>query len=658
MMEYFSRLNQDAPGGFRWMTFHLLVLIWVPVAIAGIYAKWAILRIDGFSKTATSLGRSVTPLTERRGLFTAGEQLSFFRWDLLLCIVAVPLILLLLSRWKNAYLLSGPLFAISALWILVINVQLDAFRFIGRFQSWEMLDDAVKWGLQDSRQAESYIVGMAVFRLISLVLVALLAFILVLRRWRLPARWRPAAAKASLGVWIVLLGITASSWLSAMPPTASHASIHLATVAQLLNPEPGSKLGQLSQAALNQRYRRISSAPDPNQNSAFWAAAPDYDVLFFVLETTPKRCLAFDAPIDDLPNMREIRDHAWVGAQHYSTYPITSRAIFSLMTSLYPPESTRDLVRLRDHVNTGLVRNLTAAGYRSGVYGSSASIAPWAKDVFENLGFTHLVAVDEGLLGLNYPVDPHVDQQFVAHQLKLDALALDRLKTDMTGWIQNNQRYMALYLPQLSHGPWGDIRSNGQESNLITRCRNLAIAQDQWLGDLLNLLRNTGRLNRTLIIVTGDHGIRSSIEDPAFPLRVNDEYSFAVPFMLYAPGVLKATQTLPWVTSHIDVAPSILDLLGIVRNRDSEQGIAIWDQRITQRTTFFLANQYHGSDGYYSDGKYYSWNRAIGITYAADRLHFEYSDVTPANSPVHKAVIEKIQALDEIRDAWFRASQK
>jgi arylsulfatase A-like enzyme len=51
-----------------------------------------------------------------------------------------------------------------------------------------------------------------------------------------------------------------------------------------------------------------------------------------------------------------------------------------------------------------------------------------------------------------------------------------------------------------------------------------------------------------------------------------DDYAFHVPLLLYAPGILKRSERIDYVTSHIDITPSILDLAGISAGREKEQG--------------------------------------------------------------------------------------
>ena len=52
------------------------------------------------------------------------------------------------------------------------------------------------------------------------------------------------------------------------------------------------------------------------------------------------------------------------------------------------------------------------------------------------------------------------------------------------------------------------------------------------------------------------------------------------------------------MTSHIDIAPSVLDLLGIEDDRGLELGSPMWEPALADRTTFFFARSYLGADGY------------------------------------------------------------
>ena len=176
--------------------------------------------------------------------------------------------------------------------------------------------------------------------------------------------------------------------------------------------------------------------------------------------------------------------------------------------------------------------------------------------------------------------------------------------------------------------------------------------QDAWIGEIADFLDRDGQLGNTIILVTGDHGIRTRREDPSFHGGTIEDYSFHVPMRLFAPRALSHTERIPWFTSHIDVTPTLLDLLGVDRNRASEQGVAIWNPALKQRTIFFLANEMFNADGLYDDGKFFMWSRLSGDASANSAMSFGPGDVLPNGSSQSKEIISRIERLNALSKAW------
>jgi membrane-anchored protein YejM (alkaline phosphatase superfamily) len=270
---------------------------------------------------------------------------------------------------------------------------------------------------------------------------------------------------------------------------------------------------------------------------------------------------------------------------------------------------------------------------------------------FHHLGFQRVYGA---------PEDPNLElmagdrETWARLQMRRDDAALAEAEKDMNGWIDHDQRYMAIYTPKVSHGPWADIVDGGNEKDVIRRGRNLAIHVDRALGELVALLRKKGRLEHTLIVVTADHGLRTWAETPKGLAMLTDEYAFGVPFLLYAPGILKQAQRIPYLTSHIDVQPSLLDLIGVSAGREREQGMPLWDERIASRHTYFWANQYLGSDAMVADERFHLWNRGAKIAYSGPRMHFDEEDGVRDDSAEERKAIEEMARMDAIRIAWFR----
>ena len=229
-----------------------------------------------------------------------------------------------------------------------------------------------------------------------------------------------------------------------------------------------------------------------------------------------------------------------------------------------------------------------------------------------------------------------------------DRDCLRELKEDMARWHRQDQRFAALFLPQLGHGPWHDFTEGGTD-DLLARGRKIISMQDAWMGEILDQLDRAGRLDKTLIVVVGDHGIRARREDRNFRPGMIDDYSFRVPLLVYAPPALQRRTDMAHLTSHVDVAPSLLDLLGIVGGRESEQGTPVWDDRTAGRHVYFLANHLFGADGYFDGRRFFMWNHLSGAVYANDRLHFEVRDLVPKDSPRYREVVDHLRRVTASR---------
>ncbi|MGE5125318.1 MAG: sulfatase-like hydrolase/transferase [Betaproteobacteria bacterium] len=92
-------------------------------------------------------------------------------------------------------------------------------------------------------------------------------------------------------------------------------------------------------------------------------------------------------------------------------------------------------------------------------------------------------------------------------------------------------------------------------------------AADAALGPLLQPLLETGRAARALVVLTSDHGEALGDHGEATHGVFAYEATLRVPLVLWAPGLLHPGVVAEPVR-HIDVLPTVLDLLGIEPPRD------------------------------------------------------------------------------------------
>jgi arylsulfatase A-like enzyme len=228
------------------------------------------------------------------------------------------------------------------------------------------------------------------------------------------------------------------------------------------------------------------------------------------------------------------------------------------------------------------------------------------------------------------------------------------LESQLDQWMKQGRPFAAAFLPQIAHSPYPDGASGNSAQELQVRGQALIRQEDAWLGEVLDLLRKDGQLDNTIVVVLGDHGLRALSENPDLRRGTIDETAFHVPLLVHAPRALNHTEMIPWLTSHIDVVPTLLDLLGAKDGRESEQGTAIWNPALADRTTFFFAKPMFGADGYASRGQFFMWHYFSGTIYKKPTAEFEPSDIVPRQSSTARDVTTDISTMVALEKAWHR----
>jgi Sulfatase len=613
----------------------LCVLPWMAVCFSTLFLKWKLMRFGGFLFVLSAPSRTnYSPSVEMED-FTLFQQLSFFRADLFIVFFLAPLMMALIPgdrRWR-VLLVS----AICSVAIFYLDIEHHSLNLTGEFVSFDLVWEGIVWGLRRPYIATSFIAVKPI-----ILFLALQAAIVTSAWWLNRLRSTDEASRvlrAMAWAYLGLACLTAVAWLPWVPKSSYHTSVVFTLWKAMSRNE---EVPPTPPENLINKYQTLVHSPKTSDVPAHWGKAKDFDIILFVMETAPERCVSFDGDLAP-PNIRRLAKRSWIGTKHHTTYPWSDRAVYSILSSRYPPEHVVGDAEIQKEKG-GLMKALNAIGYRTALF----SDLDFGLFPYVDLGIAHIVTADQ-----QWPSEVRRS----GRPEELDEWALQLMKQEIVGWIKEDRRYAVLYFPQTAHAPWIDIKDDGKERSLLERCQNLVSLEDEWLGQLIDLLESHGRLDRTLIVVTGDHGIRMRAEDPGLrPGRI-DAYTFQVPFLLYAPTVVPETEKIRWVTSHIDISSSLLDLLGVDEGRGLEQGTPIWDPGLRERITYFWATATLGADGYSENGEYYMWNRLADAVFRNDELHFEDWNLVPRASVVATRVVSNILEMDAIRSASQKAAQ-
>jgi len=657
--------NTKYNEGRGWREAAAAVLFWLVPALFALHVKYSLLDDGrGFRLAARAMGRLEKSLPGAIGSYDFGlsfwEQLSFFRMDALVMFVLVPLALWVLCRYLPAALRTWTVGFLSAATFLLLYIQMRSMHVMGRWLSWQMIQTAVSWGWAHPETITQYlklkhllllVVGLVVFP------VAYFWLAPAVRRWQLrrESKWtNPPVGFVPFVAACLICIIVPFPWLSRLPRSIYHESILVTSLKSLWNTGAvnSDEFAGLTRQQLVERYEQMSSSPAYRRDPAYWGKAQGSNVILFVLETAPEAILAPDDPMTDLPNLRKLRAKSFVPLEHYSTYPFTTRALFSVLTSWYSPDSVLDAVEQHhDLALPGIVHQLRQTGHQARVY----IPRPWSggndENTFLQAGFQQVLAPPKVVDPPQVYLQPN-HPAWMKERIYRDELALDLMKQDMETWLSTDQKFVAMYLPQSGHHPWPDNDENANESDPKKRARAILALQDRWLGELLVVLEKHHQLDKTLILVTGDHGIRSRQEDETFAGGMIDEYSFHVPLFLYAPQVLSREKTFPWITSHIDISPTLLDLEGISADRNFEQGLPFWNPGLQDRTVYLMAFNMFGSDGYYSHGEFAMLKRMDGSVFENTKPHFSGANLVTPGSPDAKRVASDLARIAGLQEVW------
>jgi hypothetical protein len=643
----------------RMSTDTLAVLdVFLALGLLGVYLKLALMAPQ-WGAVARFLGH------EPGQPLAAIEQIGFFASDIALNLIAIPILATGVLSVVSARLRVAAAGIAAGLMSLAYFVELRAGTEVGQYISGTVVRDFVGWGLANPASMLDYLTPASLAKL-GLLLVSLVVIVVVARRARVAAdparrRYRLALGLPPAVLMTAAAGTTAVACAVRLPQSPLNTSaVELAVQALIARTDPVSAAAWVSLDDALASLRELTHTPPLDRSHAFAGREAGSDVLLFMMETGPAQALDYAAGAADLPAARRLLPRAFVGSRHYTAHPYSSDALFAVLSGTYPYGRTQLLGNLGRRDVNGLFSSMPADVGHRGVYLPSLYQIELDEAMYQAFGARMLYVADR------HPRDPlraiaerraeALLRRFdaggrlepVARARLRDALfhdlqALERVKADITRAIAGGGRYAVMFFPEVGHGPWPQLR---QGDDVLARGRLLMELQDEWLGELLDLIAAAGRFDRTVVAVTADHGLRTRAEYP--PLRVGfiTDVMFRVPLLVYAPRTLQAPMAIDAPTSHVDLAPTLLALAGGGDGAARMHGVPVW-QRTPRHRIYVLGSAYGGADGFVEDGRYYMRQALSGAVYASDTFDFAGRHQVAPAGPVAAFVAG---AIEQARD--------
>jgi hypothetical protein len=409
----------------------------------------------------------------------------------------------------------------------------------------------------------------------------------------------------------------------------------LGTLESLRPADPDAVLGPATRAEIAERLREatglgapIAAPPLPAGVSAD-RIGPRH-VIVIALETAPFEYYPLTAD-STLPTFAAMTRRAIVGERHYATRPFSIEAMYSLLAGVYP--SIRVPLEETSEVRTdGLAVTLAARGYET-TYVDAYKL-DWRggtrqrRLLTEGLGFQRIVEIERAV--------PMSAANPFRSRIAREREALRAVLGRIDEASRAGRKSLAVVASAIGHFDW-PAPAEHRRLPADRKLRDLARALDGLMAELLDGLEERGLTDSVLVVVTGDHGLRygaefASLGEP----RRQAEGSFHVPFLLYAPGLLSRTLRVPEVTSHVDVVPTVLGLLGVPADGLVLHGRSVLDPALAGRTVFMLNSRLAPYD--------YVWH--------GGRMH-ELDHIAGRHPPAVDAAFAAASGLGDLTTAFF-----
>ena len=627
------------------------------LGLLGIYLKFAMLGPQ-WTAIARFLGASAP---EQLSLAT---RVGFFVSDIWLNLLAIPIVGTLAVAAFGRYRVAAAALTAAALGLLYF-IELQVQKEVGQYLSPDAVRDLLGWAISSAGTVFDYLTLTSLWKLGAYICVlgAVVVLERVATRWREPRIERafrglfgaPAALTMAAAVLLVPVGLAAR--LPASPLTTSSVALAGAMLAQ----SPDEETGEEGMPGALSVFRQLAhTETDVNAASPYAGQERDSDLIVFMMETGAAKALDLVKDGRGLPGSGMLLPRAFVASRHYTTHPYSSDALYSVFSGHYPQGRRRVLRKAVPGSLNGLMSNLSADVPVRRVYVPSLYQIEGDDHMYEALGAETVYASDEHADDPLREVADKRAEELVADlerrgsefdrqqrarlvaRLSGDFQALEKAKRDIAEAVAAGQRYALMFFPEIGHGPF--IALHGERTTL-ERGRSLMVLQDAWLREILDHVKRLGRLQRTIVAVTADHGVRTRTEDPELRVGEISDYMFRVPFLVYAPQTLRSTVILDEPTSHIDVAPTLLALLGKTGGLAEMQGVPVWERSASHRI-YLLAFDYCGADGFVEGGRYHMRQGMSGATFVSNEFSFDEHDQVAAGDPAAAFVEDGLKRLD------------
>jgi phosphoglycerol transferase MdoB-like AlkP superfamily enzyme len=298
------------------------------------------------------------------------------------------------------------------------------------------------------------------------------------------------------------------------------------------------------------------------------------NVVIILLESTPARSTTlyeeFDTP-ETTPYMEQLASESTVVDRAYTTIPHTSKALTSVNCGIYPHPETDIYEAEPGNIPVRCLPELLGEqGYDSVFFQSATEEFEDRPELVENFGYDDFY----GLGGMDK--SGFEKAGYLGYE---DDIMLDPSER----WLEENAAdgspFLATYLTITPHheylAPTRYGREEYSDEEVYNRYLNAVHYVDRFVENVIQQYKDLGIYEDTVFVIVGDHGEAFGEHGVKGHDGVPYEEGLRVPLIVHDPRSTDGADRAAGPTNHLDIAPTILDVLGYRTARGEYPGASV-----------------------------------------------------------------------------------
>ena len=330
-----------------------------------------------------------------------------------------------------------------------------------------------------------------------------------------------------------------------------------------------------------------SGESNPSDSAKFLPAKSNHpwNILFFVMESVGTRYIfnTDDGHPLPMPFLHKISKEGWFLKKHYTTSNVSTKAIFSLFSGLYD-FFNRETFGTRAEAEVPAIYNWLGEGYDRFLVTPSSISWYFPTKFIKNSGLREIHSYEN--LKFKIKEEYHSLGHYIARdEIQTVDFFIRRVS-------QAKEPFLGIYISFAAHFPYFDYGENyrimKEDGPLINRYYNNLNLLDHMVKRIVDHLKEQGVLERTILVIMGDHGQAFGQHhlNNFMHYRYSYNENLETPAIFYQPALFKP-KTFEFPTSHVDILPTLLDAMRIPYPLMAFDGESLFNGPLRQKSIFF-----------------------------------------------------------------------